>query len=35
MDWTSRVLVPEVAARAAAIAEAAIHGFLDEVERAA
>lgn len=33
MDWTSRVLVPEVAAQAGDIAQAAIHGFLDEVER--
>ena len=33
MDWTSRLLVPSVAGQAAAIADAAIHGFLDEVER--
>jgi len=33
MDWTSRLLVPAVAAQASSIAEAAIHGFLDEVER--
>jgi len=32
MDWTSRVIVPDVAAQAAAIAQAAIDGFLNEVE---
>jgi len=32
MDWTSRVLVPDVAAQAASIAQAAIDGFLDAVE---
>src|SRR6266550_5521368 len=33
MDWTPRLLVPDVAAQSAAIAQAAIDGFLDEVER--
>ena len=32
MDWTSRLLVPEVASQAASIAQEAIHGFLEEVE---
>ena len=32
MDWTSRLLVPTVAGEAASIAQAAIDGFLDQVE---
>jgi hypothetical protein len=30
MDWTSRLLLPDIAAQAARIAQEAIHGFLDE-----